>query len=187
MLGFSIATTVLVGKYIGEGDKKSAERSAYSGAACSAGYMIIMGVLFVLFTHWFISLFKGEGITDAMFIDISYYARWLLVMLAVLGLFDAINVTFSGALKGAGDTWFTMWISVVMSWLVFAPSVYIVTDVLKTNIFWAWLCFIIYVALLAASYWGRFIAGKWKNIEIREKPAPPIVSETVAEAQIIEN
>ena len=49
MLGFSIATTVLVGKYIGEGDKKSAERSAYSGVACSAGYMFIMGILFVLF------------------------------------------------------------------------------------------------------------------------------------------
>ena len=189
MLGFSMATTILVGKYMGKGDKKAAERSAFSGVKCAATYMVFMGCLFVLAPNLFFWFFKGKGINPSMFNEIFYYGKWLLIMLAFLGVFDAVNVTFSGALKGAGDTWFTMWISVLVSWLLFAPAVYLVTDVFKAGIFWAWACFVIYVALLALFYWIRFSLGRWKDIDIKEKkvPPPPIISEVVAEGQIIEN
>jgi len=189
MLGFSMATTILVGKYMGKGDRKSAEKSAYSGVKCATVYMITMGILFVLIPEVFFWFFKGKGISGDMFAEIFGYGKWLLVMLAFLGVFDAVNVTFSGALKGAGDTWFTMWISVLASWLFFAPAVYLVTDVFKAGIFWAWACFVIYVALLALFYWIRFSIGKWKDIDIKEKiePPPTLISEIAGEAQIIEN
>ena len=148
-----------------------------------------MGILFVAAPNLFFWFFKGKGISPSMFNEIYYYGKWLLVMLAFLGVFDAINVTFSGALKGAGDTWFTMWISVLASWLFFAPAVYLVTDVFKAGIFWAWACFVIYVALLALFYWIRFSLGRWKDIDIKEKqtPPPPVISEVVGEAQVLEN
>jgi len=189
MLGFSMATTILVGKYIGMNDKKTAEKAAYSGVKCAAAYMIFMGLLFILFPQIFFNFFKGKGINQEMFNQIFGYGKWLLVMLAFLGVFDAINVTFSGALKGAGDTWFTMWISVLASWLVFMPAVYLATDFFKLGIFAAWTCFVGYVALLAALYWIRFSAGKWKLIDIKEKPEPPQppISEITAEAAIFEN
>ncbi|RLD11610.1 MAG: MATE family efflux transporter [Chlamydiae bacterium] len=189
MLGFSMATTILVGKYMGMGDKNSAEKSAYSGVKCATVYMTFMGILFVLMPEVFFWFFKGKGISSQMFAEIFGYGKWLLVMLAFLGVFDAVNVTFSGSLKGAGDTWFTMWISVLASWLFFAPAVYLVTDVFKAGIFWAWGCFVMYVALLALFYWIRFSIGRWKKIDIKEKPKPPppVISEVVAEAQIIDN
>lgn len=187
MLGFSIATTILVGKYIGQDRHDLAESIAYKGVSSAAVYMLLGGAFFVIFPRFFFTLFQGDGVGKDVFESVYAYGRPLLYMMVFLGVFDAVNVTMSAALKGAGDTVFTMWTNVLLAWGVFVPPVYIFTSLYPRSIYYSWACFMVYVFLLAAVYFIRFRGKKWQNIVIRETVIPSQVSEIVAEARPVEN
>jgi MATE family multidrug resistance protein len=187
MLGLSIATSILVGQHIGESNRPAAEKSAYSGVKLAIAHMVFMGLIFIIFPQQLFGLFKSDRFPPELFVEVLTYGRYLLVMIAVLGIFDAVNVTFSGALKGAGDTLFPMWANVIIAWVLFIPPVYVVTVTLQASLYWAWLFFVVYVALLGLVFWWRFSRGAWKNIEIRETVAPVVLPEMAEEARIIES
>lgn len=186
MLGISIATSILVGQHIGEGHKRAAEQSAYSGVKLAILYMIVMGLIFIIFPRQLFGLFQGPENSREVFEQVIRYGRYLLVMIAILGIFDAVNVTFSGALKGAGDTLFPMWANVIIAWILFVPPVYLLTRY-KASLYWSWIVFMVYVALLGLVFWWRFRGGVWKTIEIREKVSPVVLPELAEEARIIES
>ena len=186
MLGCSIGTSIMVGQYIGRNDKETAERAAYAGLRLTVGYMIVMGTLFLTVPRVFFMCFKGTGIAPDVFVQVVAYGRVLLAFLAVMGVLDAVNTTCSGALKGAGDTWFTMWAQVVIAWVVFVPPVWLMLRVWHMGINWAWAWLLVYVACLAITFALRFRRGRWKTIEIRETPTPPLVPEIAEEARMVE-
>ncbi|NLF38787.1 MATE family efflux transporter [bacterium] len=181
MLGVSMATSILVGQHIGAANPAAAVDTTRRGVILAVGYMTLMGVLFALFPALFFAPFRGEGISDELFSQVYHYGRWLLVMLALLGVFDGIQTTVSGALKGAGDTWFPMLVHAAVSWLMFVPGVYVMVSVLHLGIYWAWAWFVLYVLVLAIVFPVRFRSGRWKLIEIKEtmpvQPPVPLVEE----------
>ena len=186
MLGCSIATSILVGQYIGRNDKETAERAAYAGLRLTVGYMVVMGTLFVTVPQVFFLCFKGGGIEPAVFAQVVAHGRILLAFLAVMGVLDAVNTTCSGALKGAGDTWFTMWAQVVIAWMIFVPPVWLMLRVWHMSMYWAWAWLVIYVGCLATTFAMRFRRGRWKTIEIREMQVMVPVPEIAEEARMIE-
>jgi MATE family multidrug resistance protein len=134
----------------------------------------------------FISIFRGPGIAPEHFREVGAYARLLLKLIALATVFDAWNTTFSGALKGAGDTWFAMWANVVLAWCVFVPPVYVTTVVWPQPIVVPWAFLVLYVFLLGVVYWARFAGGHWQHIEIRERRVPALVSELSGEAALLD-
>jgi len=76
-------------------------------------------------------------------------------------------VALVGALRGAGDTHFTMLISVSAHW-TFIPVLYIMLNVLNLSPVAGWLglviMFLIFCSVLVLRYWS----GKWKNIRVIE-------------------
>ena len=105
--------------------------------------------------------------------------RWLLTMLALWGLLDAVNLVIGGALKGAGDTRFVLVYSVLTSWLVWMPGELLLLLWLDSGLLAAWLWLALYVLLLATGFWLRFRRGKWKAIDMiaGRAPAPPPAAE----------
>jgi len=186
MLGLSLGTNILVGQHIGAGHKDIAARSAYTGAKLATAYVVVLGLALVLFPDMFIALFRGPGINAARFTEVSAYARLLLKLIALATVFDAWNTTFSGALKGAGDTWFTMWANVVLAWCVFVPPVYLTTVVWPQPIAVPWAFLVLYVFLLGVVYWVRFARGHWQTIEIRERTVPALVNELSGDALLVD-
>ena len=66
-------------------------------------------------------------------------------MLRLAGLYvlaDAMMVVFSGALRGAGDTFWTMCISVGLHWLLL-PVLFITLKILQLSPQTAWLALVI--------------------------------------------
>ncbi len=185
MLGMSMATSILVGQHIGRGKPDDAARSAYSGVLLALGYMTFCGLIFVLLPRTLFTLFQGGGIAPDVFEHVVSYGRTLMIMVAILGVFDAPNTTFSGALKGSGDTWFAMWMNVLLAWVIFIPPVWYFTVVSPRGMYWAWSCLVLYVVLLGAVYWWRFARGRWRAIQIREQPAPAVVPDTSGEAVLV--
>ena len=86
------------------------------------------------------------------------------------------NIIFSAALKGAGDTRFVMWVSLVLNWLVMVLPSWAAVTFLKGNarLYVAWFALSGYVCALAILFFLRFLAGKWKSMRVIEKiPALP--------------
>jgi MATE family multidrug resistance protein len=91
-------------------------------------------------------------------------------------LFDTGNIIFSAALKGAGDTRFVMYASIVLNWLIMVvPSWAAITFLQgKAKLYMAWSALTVYVCALAVLFFLRFLAGKWKTMRVIEKvPALP--------------
>lgn len=185
MLGVAMATSIVVGQHMGRGKPDDAARSAYSGVRLAVGYMTVWGIIFVLLPRTLFAVFNGGGMTPEVFEEVVAYGRVLMIMVAILGVFDAPNTTFSGALKGAGDTWFAMWANVILAWVIFIPPVWYFTVVSPRSIYWAWSCLVFYVILLGGVYWWRFAHGRWRAIQLREAPVPATLPESSGEAVLV--
>ena len=182
MIGISIATTTLVGQYIGKEDIKSAEKSTYTSLKIAFLYMAGMGLMFILFPEQLLSIFKSEKGGIENFAVIVAYGRKILIMVALYSIFDAMNIIFAGALKGAGDTRFTMWAAVIVAWIFFVPPVYVIIEVLQKGVLMAWGWATLYIILIGSVFCWRFRKGKWKEIDLlgrKEKIAtiPPVIDE----------
>lgn len=166
MIGMSIATATLVGKYIGRGNPSLAERSVYSALKLALGYMGAMALLFFFFPEVFLAMFKYRTTGGQDFETIVARGTTLLRLVAVYTVFDTLFIIFSGALKGAGDTRFAMWVQILLAWLFFVPPVYVIVEYLDLGLVAAWIWGVAYVILLGIVFWARFHSGYWKRIQM---------------------
>ncbi len=157
--GVSVATSTLVGQYIGAGRKKSAEKSALSAVRMVLGFQFLFVMVLALFPEAVTGIFTDDGEVIAMGSSLLYMAVFLLV-------FDCMSMIAVGALRGAGDTRFPMVVSLVGAWGVFLPLSYFLGGVLGWGVMGAWLGCAMYFIGLSALYVGRFRSGRWKEIEI---------------------
>jgi MATE family multidrug resistance protein len=100
----------------------------------------------------------------------------LLYFVAFYSLFDTGNIIFAGALKGAGDTRFVMYVSVFLNWIIMVIPSWVAVSFLSgsSRLYAAWLALSGYVCALAILFFVRFLAGKWKTMRVIEKvPAMP--------------
>ncbi len=169
MIGVSLATTTLVGQYIGKNDIPTAEKSTYTALKLALVYMVLVGLIFVLFPETLLSVFKGRGKGAEGFDQVLRLGRWILIMVALYGIFDAMNLVFAGALKGAGDTRFIMWAAIALAWIFFVPPVYFIIEVFELGLLPAWASATAYICLLGLIFLARFRRGKWKAIDLLGK------------------
>jgi MATE family multidrug resistance protein len=173
LVGLGIAASTLVGQYQGRREPHHAERAGWNTLRLGVCYTLAIGLTYVLFPVFYFSFFSSRS-ADAIPVDqLLTLGRWMLVMMALWGFLDAANVIISGALKGAGDTRFVMYYSVLMSWGVLVSGMVLIVFVWNGNILHAWGWLTIYVMILAIGYVGRFRSGRWKSIDLLGRKAPP--------------
>lgn len=95
-IGLMIASTALVSRSIGAGDRDRARRQATSAVVMAALIQTGMGLLIVAFRHEILGLAGAEGETAAR------AARYLAISLPSLGVM-AVGMTANGALRAVGD------------------------------------------------------------------------------------
>ena len=168
MIGVGVATTTLVGQYVGAGDYVGARKAtwlAYRIALSYAGFMILM---FLTQTGTLVSVFTS-GFSDTGGNVVSL-AKTMLRLAAMYTFFDATNLVFSGALRGAGDTKWVMWISGTLHWLM-VTGVIVCIKVIKLSPVGTWLFFIGFIVALGGSMLLRYRFGNWERFRIVEEPA----------------
>lgn len=167
MMGLGIATSILVGQCLGADDPGKARFSAYSATHISFTYMISIAVCYVLFPQLFLLPF-GARSDPATFQPIYEYGIILLRFIALYSLFDTLNIVFSNALKGAGDTRFVMVVLVILSWALMVIPTFLIIVVLKWHWFIAWGFATTFVASCGIVFWLRFERGKWETMRVIE-------------------
>lgn len=170
MIGFSIATSVLVGQQLGQKQAEVAVRITWRTFHLTFTYMASVAILYVLFPDWFIMPFSAYA--DPVVVErLRPTAVILLRFIAVYSLFDTCNIIFSGTLKGAGDTTFVMYFSLICGWVVLVlPTYFIITYKLGSFIM-TWIFVTLYVSLVGLGFLMRFLQGKWKNMLVIENVA----------------
>lgn len=171
MLGIGQAIAVLVGQRLGQDRPELAERSTWTGFGVAWTYMAVVAVLYVLLPEVFLAFFQSQGEPDE-WPTVAGMVVILLRFVAVYSLFDSMNLVFSFALRGAGDTRFVTVVSLVLSW----PLMVLPTWVAWRHgwgLFWPWGFASVYVIALAVAFLLRFRTGLWKSMRVIEPEVIP--------------
>ena len=97
----------------------------------------------------------------------------LLRFAAVYTVLDAIGITYSGAIKGAGDTRFVMWTMATCSFSFIIAPLFVGIEVFDAGVLYSFACLAVYVAVLALVFRRRFKQGRWQTMSVIEKGARP--------------
>ena len=170
MVGLGIAVSALVGQALGANNPALAQRTVWSAFYMTYAYMILIACGYWFLPEMFLAPFSA-GSDPAEFAQIAPLAKKLLCFVAFYCLFDTGNIIFSAGLKGAGDTRFVMYMSVVLSWLIMVlPSFLAVKYALGpgNGLYVAWTFVTAYVCILSLAFLLRFLHGKWKSMRVIE-------------------
>jgi multidrug resistance protein, MATE family len=172
LLGMSMAASILVGQYQGRRQSDVAERAGWTALKLGAIYMVLIGATFVLFPRQYFALYgaRAGGVDAAALVPVG---RWLLLMMAGWGLLDTVNLVISGGLKGAGDTRFVMLYMVAVAWFLWLPGELLILHH-GGGILAAWFWMMLYVIILSVGFIWRWRRGRWKSIELIERPVIPL-------------
>lgn len=113
-LGISLATTARVGQSAGAGNLAQARFRGFVGIGLALVVMVLPLFVMAVFPHWIASLYTAEP-------DIRILAAGLLQLAVLFQLFDGLQASAAGALRGFKDTRVPMLITLLAYWCVGLP------------------------------------------------------------------
>lgn len=120
-LGIGIATSIRVGQNIGAERPSSAAISGYAGLGLSFLFMSCTALLFLIFPNFITSIYLDKN--DPANIETAMQVVSLLGIAAVFQLFDGLQATALGALRGLKDTSIPMVLGFIAYWLIGMPTI----------------------------------------------------------------
>jgi MATE family multidrug resistance protein len=158
-VGISVATSTLVGRYIGARALEAARRTFRSALLLGAILSSVVGLLFVSFPRPLLRIFTDEPEV----LELGLPLVWLG---AAFQFFDCAAIVTEGALRGAGDTRWPFLVQTALNWAFFLPLAYLLAIVLGHGLAGAWFAEFTYIVLLAVVVVWRFRSGAWEHIRI---------------------
>jgi len=164
LLGIQVGVVSLVGRYMGAGQPDIAQRVALSGLKMAWVYSSVILVLFVGFPTQLVAVFSPTT-QDLLFSQATPLATSMLRLAALYVMADGVMLVCSGTLRGAGDTFWAMCISVTMHWLLL-PVLYTSLKFLQLPPQVAWLALIFLFLAFSGIFYLRYRKGHWKTLSI---------------------
>jgi putative MATE family efflux protein len=150
------AATALVGKHMGRGDSKEAEKALSYITKLSTISLIAVALIFIPFAGRVASLFTNNK-------DIIHLASTVLLINSLCIPIWSISFVLPAGLKGAGDAKYTMVTTLIGMWLFRITLGYLLGIVLKFGLAGVWLGMVIDWMVRGSLYFIRFRSGKWKH------------------------
>jgi MATE family multidrug resistance protein len=166
MMGLGQAVSILVGQRLGADRPDIAERSAYTGLKWVFGYMCGVAAVYLLLPGMLVSVFQGDRDPER-FAALAAIVPSLLVCVAIYSVADSVNVTFSFALRGAGDTRFVSLLTFALAWPIMVVPTFLVVRA-GGSIYAAWGFATAYIMAMAVCFTLRFRNGRWKSMRVIE-------------------
>jgi MATE family multidrug resistance protein len=174
LYGIGMAVSILVCQWVGAELVDLAERSTWSGFHIGAIYMSLFALGYLLLPRLFLLPFAARA--DAAQMGTALASTVVLLrFVAAYSMFDAMNIVFGSAVKGAGDTRFVMLVNVALSWIVMVVPSYVAVVVFGKGLLTIWTTATLYIMLVGVAFLWRFLAGKWKSMRVIEVPRTGLV------------
>lgn len=150
-LGLSSAGAVAVGHALGAGNAARAKRAGWITMGIAAAVMAAASVVLFLAPVQIVRLFTYN--TDVLSIAVP-----LLFVAAIFQIFDGIQVSATGILRGAGDTRTPMLANLVAHWALGLPAGYYICFSLGLGVAGLWMGLsagLMIVAVILLIFWSR--------------------------------
>ncbi len=165
-IGLGFAISILVGQAHGAKDLHACWRWIRGGLELTLLYTSVVAALYLLIPG--LLLMPFARVEDGDWAMIAQTATALLGIAAVLAVFDFLQVVFSSALKGAGDTKAVMWILGIASIFgLVLPAAWVRWS--GGGVVALWWVMALYVALLSALFAWRLWGGRWMRRRIFDR------------------
>jgi MATE family multidrug resistance protein len=174
LIGLEIGVMSLVGRYMGAGSPDTAHRATMSGLKCGWIYSAVILILFAFFPQSLVHVFRPPG-DDPAYVAAVPIAVFMIRLASVYVLIEAVVVVLVGALRGAGDTFWAMCISVSLHWIL-VPILFIMLHVLQLSPEAAWVALVFTFMLFSCLFYVRYRSGKWREIRVVQTPTELIAT-----------
>jgi MATE family multidrug resistance protein len=84
--------------------------------------------------------------------------------------FDAMAIVFGSAIRGAGDSQFSLWWTFALSWLLMVLPTYLTVRLGYGGLYTCWTAATVYILVLGIGFLWRFRAGQWREMSVIETP-----------------
>ena len=115
----SAAAAVRVGQAIGRNSPREAASAGWAAIALGAGAMACFSAIYLLFPHAIANSFTEDPAVIAATIPLLFVA-------AIFQFFDGLQITATGALRGAGNTHAGLYVQIIGYWIIGLPIGYLI-------------------------------------------------------------
>jgi multidrug resistance protein, MATE family len=113
-LGIGAATAVVVGQRVGANDEPAARRAVSAGLVTGVGFMVFAGIVFLTLPGILARVYTSDP-------EVLALAVALIPIAGAFQVFDGLQVTALGALRGIADTRTPMLIALLGYWVLGMP------------------------------------------------------------------
>lgn len=159
-MGFSTAATTLVGQGLGARKPKTAEAAGRETWLFAVYIMTLMGLVFFFFSRPLCGLFISSAPA------VTALAALVLKVEAIAQPAQATAMVMAGALRGAGDTFWTMINVSVGIWCVRLPVAWLLARFTPLGLVGAWIAMTVDLWVRGGLMLRRFLTGRWKVIKV---------------------
>lgn len=188
-VGFSVAVTSLVGRYIGAGHPDTAVARARLGLSLALVYMTFCALVFFVLREPLVKFFIGGDVSPEQAQHIISIGVKLMICAAFFQTIDAVGIVYTGALRGAGDTVFPGIITMIYSWVfIVALGWALVAYMPQLESIGPWIGASVYIVIFGLTMGWRFESGRWRSINLvddtesqgaRQQPVGPGAPSTI--------
>lgn len=158
-LAFAVVATTLVGQSLGAGNQEEAEKRGWTTGGLIVAITGVLSLMFVIFPREIIRIFSGsEEVTS---LGVSY-----LIAAAVAEPFTALSIVMAGGLRGAGETKYPLYYTIITQWIIRLPLAYIIAFPLGFGAKGAWWALAISSVIQGLLTTNKFREGEWKKREV---------------------
>ena len=155
-VGFSAASAALVGQSLGMRDPERAMRSGWAATRMAIIWTSAAGAVLALFPRALIGIFTNDQ-------SVITAGVGALIVIGFAQPAQAVNFTMGGALRGSGDTRFTLATTIVNWFIVRLPLALLFAFPLGLGLAGIWLAILMDYCVRAVILSLRFRGGKWSR------------------------
>lgn len=167
LLGIEVGVTSLVGRYVGAKKPAAIRRAIRSGLFIGWIFTAFVFAAFLGLPEYLVNFFRPEH-ADAAFTQAYPLAVFMIKVASIYILIEAIMVVFAGALRGAGDTFWTMNAMVVIHWIL-VGALWLMLIRFGMSGQASWVILVMLFMAFPSVLWLRWRSGRWKKALVSER------------------
>ncbi|MFI3283480.1 MAG: MATE family efflux transporter [Erysipelotrichaceae bacterium] len=157
--GISVATSALVGQSLGKKRIDEAEVYGKTGQRVAFCISSLLSLIFLFAGTRLVALYDNSS-------EVLSMASMVMIIMACTTHFQTSRIVMNGALRGAGDTKFVAFSSMMCVAILRPLSAFIFCTKLGLGLNGAWMAMWLDQATRAVLGYQRFSSGKWTSIKI---------------------
>ncbi len=168
LMGLEMGVTSIFGRYMGAKRPDIAHKALFSGIKTGVFYSTAVTFFFLFFPGMLTDVFRPAHY-DPAFENSRELAVFMIRTASIYVVLESLIASCAGALRGAGDTYFAMLITVGGTWLV-VFAVFVSLHVMHMSMHTAWLTMVLTFLTVPLMLILRYRTGKWREISVIGSP-----------------